>query len=85
VYEKFNAVGLGQAFFLSFSALCRRHCVDGKMVLACSPYPCSVLTFQLICFTSVYTDHVGRGRLYVLFLNKLVFVYIDICFEEMNH
>ena len=40
-YEKFNAVGLGQAFFLSFCALCRRHNVDGKTLDACSPDPCS--------------------------------------------
>ena len=40
-YEKFNAAGLGQAFFLSFCALCRRHNVDGKTLDACSPDPCS--------------------------------------------
>lgn len=43
-YEKFNATWLGQACFLSFCGLYRRHFVDGIVFVACSPVSCSAST-----------------------------------------
>ena len=56
---KIQRSGARSSVFLSFSALCRRHNVDGKQLVACSPYPCSASASSLEANNQGYWNREG--------------------------